>query len=499
MWLIRVEGEDLGNPNTNQFNNDALVANFSLFRGPNVINWYCRQTSNVLLTKLDGTKPFELIYFEQGSSSPLFTVLIKLDAINWHDKMSCFEYTFIPLAYYFLQSTVDVYIGGQTNLGAIVKEICKEASYEVKPQLDDTLTSIVYKGYHGTGKAIDLIADLCSVNGLEFGCISDWLIIGKFIGTQNTGIYSMIDNTIAHYNRVGTEYHSGRTIGQVIPPPGTTFSLNVLNAKTSAAVRNIYTSYRFTDKELRCIFVTSDKPVTEMDLIRALPSDIRSFYKYSPPKSIVQLGKIQSASNREDKVYYNKYANDKFDLKIQESSNITSVSQSSPYAGETEGIQFPTNENVNIVVVNPDERKDMAVEVAQLFQGKEPKRNNIKDFRLTLPDGGTLYYDYTNGKWILAAKQSIDIGVTNNNSTDVPTISGKKAAARAEDPTICNDQTDGKYWSWMRALKQAFSTWVPVPSDGGASFKAMLAAVISLFPDDQTGKVKEGSSKVTIG
>ncbi len=171
-----LKAKDFGNPNTNQFNNDALIANFSLFRGPNIINWYCRQTSNVLLTKLDGTKPFELIYFEQGSSSPLFTVLIKLDAINWHDRMNCFEYTFIPLAYYFLQSTVDVYIEGQTNLKAIVKEICNEASNEVKPQLDDTLASIAYKGYHGTGKAIDLIADLCSLNGLEFGCISDWLI-----------------------------------------------------------------------------------------------------------------------------------------------------------------------------------------------------------------------------------------------------------------------------------------------------------------------------------
>jgi hypothetical protein len=285
----------------------------------------------------------------------------------------------------------------------------------------------------------------------------------------------------------------------MIPPPGTTFGLQVLDAANYGIVRNIYTSYRFTDKEMRCVFVSSNRAISEQDLYRALPAEMRNLYKPIVPKSIVQLGEIVSATGREDKVSYGQYANDKFNLNIKDSTNLASVIQTSPYAGTTEGIQFPTNKDVSIVILNPDERKDVAVEVAQLFQGTEPKRNNIKDFRLTLPDGGTLYYDDTNGKWIMAAKKSIDIGLTNSNSTSVPVIVNNKAAARAEDPTISTKTTDPKFWNWMMALKQALSTWVPVPSDGGASLKAMLTAVISLFPDDQTGKIKEGSSKVTIG
>ena len=39
-----------------------------------------------------------------------------------------------------------------------------------------------------------------------------------------------------------------------------------------------------------------------------------------------------------------------------------------------------------------------------------PKRDSLDDFRLTLPDGGTMYYDNVGGNWIFSPIDNVIIG-----------------------------------------------------------------------------------------
>jgi len=142
--------------------------------------------------------------------------------------------------------------------------------------------------------------------------------------------------------------------------------------------------------------------------------------------------------------------------------------------------------------------------VAQLYQGTTPKRNSIDDFRLTLPDGGTLYYEKSTGKWILAAKSKVEIGTGNVSSTQVPTISSSSPAARKEDGTISNSQLDVKYWAFIKAffsVVEKVSTY-PEPGNGAPLIfhQALMAAFKGVGePTEMKGKISEGSGKVVIG
>jgi hypothetical protein len=132
-----------------------------------------------------------------------------------------------------------------------------------------------------------------------------------------------------------------------------------------------------------------------------------------------------------------------------------------------------------------------------------PKKNTVNDFRLTLPDGGSLYYNNSSGEWILAAKSKVTIGGQSNISeTSVPNPSSSKEAARKDDETIINATTDSTLITWLSTLVTLFNAHVhQVVSLGAPTAPPSTSTpptVIGSAPSSLTGKINAGSDKVFL-
>jgi len=93
------------------------------------------------------------------------------------------------------------------------------------------------------------------------------------------------------------------------------------------------------------------------------------------------------------------------------------------YAGNSVGQQFPENKGVMGINVSHVGEIYNSIEVAQLYKtgDRPPKRNSNKDYRLTFPDGTTIYWEASSGEYSIMAKSKIKIGVSSSvDSTSVP-------------------------------------------------------------------------------
>ena len=76
---------------------------------------------------------------------------------------------------------------------------------------------------------------------------------------------------------------------------------------------------------------------------------------------------------------------------------------------------------------------------------------------------------------------------------------GTKGAARLDDSTLTNNTTDSTYWTWFSNFISAFNSWSPVPNDGGAALKSLLANYVTAPPTSITGKISSASGTTKIG
>jgi len=70
--------------------------------------------------------------------------------------------------------------------------------------------------------------------------------------------------------------------------------------------------------------------------------------------------------------------------------------------------------------------------------------------------------------------------------------------ARETDPTISTSAEDATYWAWLSGFAGVFTSWTPVPNDGGAALKAAMIAYITTnpVPSQLAGKIDDGSAVV---
>lgn len=76
---------------------------------------------------------------------------------------------------------------------------------------------------------------------------------------------------------------------------------------------------------------------------------------------------------------------------------------------------------------------------------------------------------------------------------------GTNGAVRVDDDTKSDSSSDPAFWTFWNNFFTAFTTWVPIPSDGGASLKAMLTPILTTKPTKMEGKITSGSGSVKIG
>lgn len=87
------------------------------------------------------------------------------------------------------------------------------------------------------------------------------------------------------------------------------------------------------------------------------------------------------------------------------------------------------------------------------------------------------------------------IGTSGGESANI------KEAARKEDEVKSTSTEDSGFWSWITGFVSIFTSWVPVPDDGGAALKTALSTFFASnpTPSSLTGKITSGSSEVKIG
>jgi hypothetical protein len=94
--------------------------------------------------------------------------------------------------------------------------------------------------------------------------------------------------------------------------------------------------------------------------------------------------------------------------------------------------------------------------------------------------------------------------VTGDVKIDGDTIdlnSGSKGIARLDDQIKSTAIEDSTFWVWVQGFVNVFSTWVVVPTDGGAALKVAMLAYIAAnpVPSSLTGKITVASTKVKAG
>jgi len=108
-------------------------------------------------------------------------------------------------------------------------------------------------------------------------------------------------------------------------------------------------------------------------------------------------------------------------------------------------------------------------------------------------------YHYSGSKIIMNKDGSIEIEPLAGK--DIIINSGTKGSARLDDQVKSTNVEDATYWSWLSGLITVFTTWVPVPNDGGAALSTAINAYIGFnpVPTSLTGKITAASSKVKVG
>jgi len=501
--------------------NEILTATFSMFNGKNEILLYGFEPNTYLLYKSFPQDSLVLSLLDEDCSSIKAQTGIVMEGFYWDYEIDCIVFRFIPTAIRRLQTYVMISEAKSCTLTSIVNKILSKVglkghNLKVTPLNPDK--KLIFKSFYDSGLAIDILSRLFRNN------LYEWFAYDYDVEyCEETICFDMKPTTCENKNNTwgrfrlpwmtnnnNAEIYMGSS-PNVLPLPGSLLALTAPFSTYSPEkiARLAWMSYHWSKGTSKTSFFTCDAKINEYDYASMLPPELKEYMlnRLRSMNTETYLTKVTTPSSKPDNYEHTTIKTIRGwdaaeqDIPSQGGVPMRSV-RASPYAGKTVGLQFPENKDAIEVATNPDGHKEMSVSVGEIFQKDgQPKRKSPDDFRLTLPDGGTIYYDNAKGNLYISAKTKIVLGTNaNQTSQDIPTtVSNEYPAARQEDPTTSDIQTDSAFWSWMTKFQSALSTWVPVPSDGGAVLKALLSSTILPFPTKQDGKIKTGSSKVEIG
>ena len=422
MWVMQKNGLMVGD--WKNCENDILDIELSLFRGPNRVVWYHFYPMAEVTLKSSDTDSFRLVMTD-GKGGIEFTIYLKLETILWDNEKNCLLIRLIPDMYYHAQNNMVNMIKNAKNIKDIlIAMFPKAASIKVAGDLQDMH---LYSGGYCRSTILEFIAKYCEDNNREFYLSDTDVALGIIQDDASPELISSItmkENTMAEFNRYGVIF-SMYTLDKAVQYPSKIIKVD------GNVSRIIYTRIYAKSDYLTSTVLCSEmyKKVTEYMLATLLntisrDSLLQDILRNNSVRNIV-VGKTSTDTEFEKQVKFENYMRDMQNLNVLEGTPFRVV-KSSPYAGDSVGLQFPTNASSHIVAVANEGEYSSLMEVAQLFQKtdgemKAPVRSSLNDFRLTLPDGGSFYYDNANESWILAAKAKITLGVQADvSATAVP-------------------------------------------------------------------------------
>ena len=421
MWALYLGNYSLGiEPFVKQGNgeDDILLARFGMFRYTSFVEWYTREPAVELLANFPSSL-FELVITDQDNPSKIiYQVKIILSSVHWNYSLEMMVFSFTPLALSLLQKEVHVSLDTKISIRDILEAINGQLIKTLEIVDTPSILEKNINGYNVTGDAIDLVAELAHNAGLEMCLGSDQMGIDDYFSSiGNPILLENVNNTLCRSKRYGGDIIYG-TVGGSIPFVGTNVSISSNGNLVTGRV--VWVEFHFSQGGSKSSFILYNESLSEEKYAYILPrTERQELLMHINTERAIGIGKATKFDAKGMNMNMNIFGMDPT-LLSSEGTVLDRFAYASPYAGAAVGIQFPDNQDAITVTGHP--RPYYGFPLAQVFQnGEEPARGERSDFRLTLPDGGSLFYDNSAGQWILAAKTKITIAVnTSVVSTDVP-------------------------------------------------------------------------------
>jgi hypothetical protein len=339
------------------------------------------------------------------------------------------EIRFEPTLLYYLNTNHELYFKDVKTLKGMINTIIPSGfNFSISSDIENYQ---LFNTMSMKGKPFDVICDMAANYGFEVYCSGKSIGLGyitsKEVDPLKLENISWFNNSIGVYELHGTKFASVTTADPHYIPGGW---IKVNGIAKRIIYNRIYIGptigaekYKVSTEQTvvveNTVIVVDDKEIiTEEMLFDALPEEDRVYARHIKPyyhSSFVGLTKSDDDSRKE--IYPNIISDDLSNVAVFKGDTLN-VIKSSPYAGDQVGLQFPAQQDsIDLITLHKD-NYHAGVTHSQLWSDNIPKKNNPEDFRLTLPDGGTLYYDKAKGKWILAAKSQIIIGIDSGTKYD---------------------------------------------------------------------------------
>lgn len=446
MWTLNFGNAKIANYKDNR--KDHVIAKFSMFRGPNYIIWRSRTPHMPFALTVNDV----LIY--EWTFGPHITVKTKFVGARWCSNENCMEFRFIPDTFYHLSHEAIITTENITTLRQILENLTannKSIQLKIEEEPDPLKKGFpdqnLFNGlYLHNERPIDYLATICKTHKKEMLVGDKFIGIADYLQTDDIGYnIHVFNNSFSHFSMFGKEFISVGSSKEPIYPSQHFYFHS--NSSTVLQLRCIHTSIDINGikKDVHMISNVFDvKEVTKIEPDPYEPGKTieKQVFRWAPIK--ITEEELIDLLDDEDRqalmdIYYNnsnvivgktsfdaendkfvKYNNDKYDLaktNFIPSSYRYLVTKATPYAGPTVGLQFPINNNSISVDVKHDGKASSAIEVGQIYQKnndnvwQEPRKDSEDDFRFTLPDGTTVYYEHNIATFTICGKQEVIVGI----------------------------------------------------------------------------------------
>ena len=446
MWIIFRNGIRVGDWKRNTF--DIVYGRFSMFNGPNYIEWLTYNPSEELMT-MSGTKDDFTFKYMDGNNHTEFEIQLKLVFSSWdHDKRGMLIRFEPKLLYY-----ANLYIISKNPICKTIEDVMVDLLGRVNAKVivaSDIKNNELYNGYFHKGRIISFLDKFASDNNTEYYINDKFCAVGYIINNfkdlqaNSVPTYTTLDNTISQVEVFKKKFTIATITQRVIKTIG---DVIILNDGTPQRVISSY--FRLDQNTIDSSIICNDYGVkvdqfTLAHLTKSVYKDDNMLQsidsKYSNIDTFVSLT-TEDTDEFEKLAAVSTISRDMRHMNITNTDITQRIVKSVPYAGDTVGIQYPVNIGSNNINVSHEGELSSSIEVGQVYQESlSPKRTAPEDFRLTLPDGGTLYYSAAKKEWAMITKTNIMIGVQSSfDNTKVPTDADLQAKITIKNGEIILD------------------------------------------------------------
>jgi hypothetical protein len=395
---------------------DKILVFSSFFNGPNIIIWLSKNPyMNFQLTMKD----VGAYIFTYGKN---YRIELCLNNYSWDSYEKCYRAFFITKLRYYLRQSLsgDSQVVAQSiltvedGINAMIGEYPDIQFYaddkfknkEICPESGIALNM----GF------LPFIAGIAEDARKEFLIGEKSIHIATFVGDKTLGP-ALASRFHESENRITTKTINGKEFVEFVGINQHPVRVGYCISCQEKVFRVVYTRYEFSlDLVESTIICTTNFSITEDELFQVIPQGLETVEMAANMavrmnRAEIRMGLVKKDDGNIIEMNINHQTRDPQaiarDTKPAE-GNMALI-KSSPYAGNTVGLQFP----VNIEAVSATENS--SITAGQIFQkdsdGKllSPKMESPNDFRLTLPDGGSLYYSNESGTFYMVGKNSVAI------------------------------------------------------------------------------------------